>query len=62
MHGGGTVQCRAAIAVVHLVDILVQPWIVEEPVRVVTDRLVVHEQCRDRQGEVQPAVVTYVHV
>ena len=62
MHGGGTIEGRAAVPVVYLVNLLVQVGIMEEPVGIITDRLVVHEQGWDGGEEVRPPIVVDVRV
>lgn len=49
MHGNSTVEGGAAISMMHFVNILVQPRIVEDSVWIVTDSFVVEKQGWDRQ-------------
>ena len=62
MHRGGTVERRATVPVVYLVNLLVQVGVMEEPVRIVADCLVVHEEGGYRGKEVQPAVIVDIGV
>lgn len=62
MHGCGAVQCRAAIAMVDLVELPVQPRNVKQTVQVIVQTLVAEEKCGNGHEQIWPTVIGYVHV
>ena len=62
MHGCCTVQGGTAIAVMYLVNILVEKRVVEEAMWIIADCFVVHEQTRDGQQKIYPAIFVDISV
>ena len=62
MHRCGTVEGGTAVSMVYFMNFFVQIRVVEEAMGIVAHCFVVHEETRDGDQEIQPAIFVDVGV